>query len=76
MKSSAVVAFLSLCLAQTAFAGCRPRTQKCSPPSVCEAIGKPGAFPCASTETQGPATCSQDVSSGGPTAVICECCDR
>lgn len=29
MKSSAIVAFLSLCLAQTAFAACRTRTNEC-----------------------------------------------
>ncbi|KAF3804747.1 hypothetical protein GCG54_00012240 [Colletotrichum gloeosporioides] len=75
MKSSAVVAFLSLCLAQTAFAACRTRTNACSPQSVCDAIGKPGAFPCASTETQSPAQCSQAASPGGPTSVSCECCD-
>ncbi|KAL3297461.1 hypothetical protein RB213_011369 [Colletotrichum asianum] len=75
MKSSAVVAFLSLCLAQTAFAACRTRTAECSPQALCNAIGKSGAFPCASTETQSPAQCSQAASPDGATSVTCECCD-
>ncbi|KAF9877883.1 hypothetical protein CkaCkLH20_04459 [Colletotrichum karsti] len=64
MKSFSVLTLLSLCLAQTAFAACRTRSTDCSPQSVCDAISKPGAFPCATTEQQSAAQCSQAATPG------------
>ncbi|TDZ18904.1 hypothetical protein Cob_v008196 [Colletotrichum orbiculare MAFF 240422] len=76
MKPFSILALLTVGLAQTAMAACRTRSFGCSPQQVCDAIGQPGAFPCATTEEQSPAQCSQVADSTGNTAVTCECCDR
>ncbi|TDZ73334.1 hypothetical protein CTRI78_v001086 [Colletotrichum trifolii] len=50
MKSFSILALITVGLAQTAMAACKTRTFGCSPQQVCDAIGQPGAFPCATTE--------------------------
>ncbi|KAF5517749.1 hypothetical protein CGCA056_v010399 [Colletotrichum aenigma] len=63
MKISIFSALLVLSLTGNAMGACRTRTRRCSPQLVCDAILKPGAFPCATKEQPDP-QCTQVVGDG------------